>query len=145
MTQKIFLTSGKISHDPTPWHSSRDRTDSGWRSPVQHLNDAPWYDPRPEFEHDNEILVMARFFLKTGWNIPAMLEYFLTDHLIHDAHEYKPDHLAHARRVLNALQFQWEANNPPCPHTYSRVKFDGGSRAVVCNACSIIVTHLREE
>lgn len=45
-----------------------------------------------------------------------------------------------------SLERRLLANEPPsCPHTYSRIKFDGGRRAVVCNSCSVILTHLREE
>jgi hypothetical protein len=39
----------------------------------------------------------------------------------------------------DALQAQLDA---ACAHPFSRVKFDGGKNAVVCNTCNAIISHL---
>lgn len=49
-----------------------------------------------------------------------------------------------SRGVLDIAPIDWlTGEEAPCKHTHSSVRFDGGNRAVVCDACEVIVTHLR--
>lgn len=52
--------------DPEPWHSHAipQGDDSGFRSPTRHLNDAIWFDPRPQYEQDP-----TRYPSTERWNL----------------------------------------------------------------------------
>jgi hypothetical protein len=92
-------TSGKVSHDPLPWACAHGkRADEPWKLDREDRR----YDPRPEFDNHNPILVAFRKYntanpeldtaegwlwgIENGHNDPAT-----------------PEQIDHARRVLTKL------------------------------------------
>lgn len=101
-------TSGKTHHDPMPWINGaqlRGRRPFHIVGAYPHIE--PVYDPRPEFDNHNPILV----WLRAIWEDPncgthtEILDYLLNDPRMIDSRrsDFTPERIDHARRVLTKL------------------------------------------